>query len=154
MTTRRWPARILRLPHESGQWDEVSGRTHAVVLHGAATGGPANLSGRLLEVLIDVERRGLHIVLVAGAPSDLDTAVAAICRHVLAADRATLSRARTKWGVNQVLAVQSLTDTRVIAAVRSLPTPASRTLRRRLHTRSVRLRRLASRIRHAGRITR
>ncbi|WP_022919005.1 hypothetical protein [Ruania albidiflava] len=131
-TSEAWPSRIVRLPEESPIWPVRAGRAHAVVLHGPSLGRPAALTGDLLEVLVDVERRGLHIVLVAVRPSDLDSSVAAICRHVLTADAQTLDLARSRWGAAQVIAVSDVGDTAVVAAVSGLPVPESRTLHRRL----------------------
>lgn len=147
MTGLRPQQRILRLPADIGQWEERARGADGVVLSGPSAGGPETLSGRLLEVLIDVERRGLHLVLVAHQPSDLDTPVAAIARHVLAADPGTLQQARARWGVSQVVALDTVTDASVVAAVHRLPTPAARTLQRRLLARSGHLRALVARIR-------
>lgn len=118
-----------------------SRRVDGVALAGPSVGGPVHLSGRLLSVLLEVERRGLHIVLLAHRSEDLDTDVAAVCRHVVAADEQILHRARERWGMSQVVPVQALDDGSVERALRRLPTPASRTLLRALHTQAMRLRR-------------
>ncbi|UFU02211.1 hypothetical protein LQF12_11915 [Ruania suaedae] len=116
-----------------------------VVVPGASAGGPAHLDESLIEVLIDIERRGLHTVLVAAAPADLTTSVAAICRYVLAADEQVLAQARAIWGSAQVRAVDSLAPADVDAVLRRLPVPASRTAARRTQAALQRVRRRARR---------
>lgn len=137
----RRPHSFVHLPAEQARWARSSRRVDGVVLAGPSAGGPAHLSGRLLTVLLEVERRGLHLVLVAHRIEDLDTDVAAVCRHVIAADEQILHRARERWGVSQVLPVQALDDGSLDRALRRLPTPASRTLLRAVHTQAMRLRR-------------
>lgn len=147
---RQFSRRYVRLPEEATSWDDRARRAKGVVLSGHSAGGPEHLSGRVLEVLIAVERRGLHIVLLAHQPEDLDTPVAAVCRHVVAADEDTLQRARARWGASQVVPIETLSPRTVLGALRSIPSPASRTLVRRLHSRSMRLRRMLRRVWQAG----
>ena len=143
----RGPGRFHALPADLPRWADHAHRSSGVVLAGPSAGGPSELRGELLTVLVDVERRGLHLVLLAHRPEDLDTPVAAVCRHVLATDPAVLARARATWGTEQVLPVADLGHARVTRALDRLPTPASRTLARRL---VVVLRRVAARWRRAG----
>lgn len=143
---------FARLPAEQATWVRRARRSNGIVLSGPSAGGPAHLSGRLLGVLIDAERRGVHIILLAYARGDLETAVAAVCRHVIAADEGTLQRARERWGTSQVVPVETLDARSVDRALRRLPTPASRTLLRRLHTRSMSLRRMLRRLWQSGRM--
>jgi len=127
-----WSTRMVRLPEECHRWPARAPRAHAVVLHGRSLDGPDRLSGALLEVLVDVEQRGLHIVLVAARSGDLDSPVAAVCRHVVSADPETLRVARSRWGAAQVIEAADVSDRSVVAATSGLPAPESRTLRRRL----------------------
>src|SRR5699024_6649737 len=111
-------------------------------------------SGNLVDLLIAMERRGLHIVLCARERHDLDTPVAAVCRHVIAADPPTVRRARERWGVSQVVSVAALDEEAVSRALRELPVPASRTLLRRLHSRWSSVRRRLRAFRQSGRTRR
>lgn len=149
-----WPTRMVRLPGEWHRWTARAPRAHAVVLHGRSLDGPDRLSGALLEVLVDVEQRGLHIVLVAARPSDLDSPVATVCRHVVSADAEVLRVARLRWGEAQVIEVHDISDRPVVAAISSLPAPESRTLRRRLWQRLGRLGDLLGRFRRSEADTR
>ena len=144
----RRPGRFHSLPADLPRWADHAHHSSGVVLAGPSAGGPGELCGELLAVLIDVERRGLHLVLLAHRPEDLDTSVAAVCRHVLATDPAVLARARAIWGADQVVPVTDLRPATVRRALYRLPTPASRTLARRL---VVVLRRVATRWSRVGR---
>lgn len=135
-----------------GEWP--ARRCRGVLVSGPSVGGPAQLSGDLVGLLIDVERRGLHIVFLAHELQDLETPVAAVCRHVIAAEPSTVRRAREHWGASQVVPVEALDEEAVRRALRQLPVPASRTLLRRLHRRSSSVRRRLRTLRQAGRTRR
>ena len=145
---------FVRFPEQGSSAGQLARRCRGVLVSGPSVGGPAQLSGDLVELLIDVERRGLHIVLLAHELQDLDTPVAAVCRHVIAADPSTVRRARERWGVSQVVPVEALDEGAVGRALRQLPVPASRTLLRRLHSGSSSLRRRLRTLRQAGRTRR
>lgn len=113
--------------------DVVPARAHTVVLPGASKGGPARLEGAVLSMLMDVEERGLNIVLAASEPTDLDTQIAQVCRHVYTADRVTEALARERWGSEQVLTGVLGSCAELIETLRSLPTPPSRTWTRRVY---------------------
>src|SRR5690625_5230889 len=111
----------------------IPGRAHTVVIPGSSLGGPATFSDELLEKFIEIERRGLHTVLVAGSREDLDTAVAELCRRVYVSDPETQIAAVEKWGTEQVIVGKNDASPNVRAALLRLPTPASRTVGRRVH---------------------
>lgn len=100
----------------------VPRKVHTVLVPGASEEGPEELVEPLISLLIDIERRGLNIVLHAQDMEDLDSPVARICRYVYSTDQEVLTTASGRWGAEQVC-----TD------LASLPVPPSRTLRRRLY---------------------
>ncbi len=126
--------------------------TRTVLVPGVSAEGPRHLAGPLLGLLIDIERRGLHTMLVAEQPADLHTPVAAICRFVVAADAETCAEARRIWGAHHVRMVSSTSRENVLRAARALPVPAARTVPRRAQAAVQRLRKAvmnrASRFRH------
>lgn len=109
-----------------------SSRTTAVLLPGASIGGPDRLEGAVLEVLLEVERRGLHTVLLAADAPDLHTPVAAVTRYVVAADGEILVEARAIWGAERVREASGLTDAELAGPLATLPVPASRSWQRQL----------------------
>ncbi|MBA0123929.1 hypothetical protein H0B56_00040 [Haloechinothrix sp. YIM 98757] len=73
-----------------------------VLVPGAGGGGPARLSGAVLDALIRCERHTVPTVLVATAHTDLDTPVAAVCRDVAGTDTEVLGDARRRFGYDRV----------------------------------------------------
>lgn len=69
-----------------------------VLVPGASTGGPSRLAGPVVDALIDCERTSVPTVLLAAAPADLETDVAAVCRDIAYIDDATAAAARPLAG--------------------------------------------------------
>lgn len=123
---------VLGMNHEFSQ---RGSRSAVRVVPGKSQGGPSSLRGNLVDEFIHVERTGLHSVLLAGPPDDLETAVAAVCRFV-ATDRSdTAEAARARFGGERVLVVPSAHVERAVDWVGTLPLPEARTWRRRLRNR-------------------
>ncbi|SNR27018.1 hypothetical protein SAMN06265360_1019 [Haloechinothrix alba] len=73
-----------------------------VLVPGAGDGGPARLSGAVLDALIRCERYTVPTVLVAAGHADLDTPVAAVCRDIAGTDAEVLGDARRRFGSDRV----------------------------------------------------
>lgn len=73
-----------------------------VLVPGAAGGGPARLSGSVIDVLIRCERHTVPTVLIATEHADLDTPVAAVCRDVAGTNAEVLGDARHRFGSDRV----------------------------------------------------
>lgn len=114
--------------------ETVPQHAYTVAIWGASLGGPAQLSTPVVEQLIDVERRGLDTVLVAGNVGDLETSVAKLCRRVCVADRETKGEALQRWGRELVISVADQSDEALRKTLRRLPKPESRTFARRLQS--------------------
>lgn len=139
---RRGASRVVVLERGGEQRVIHAPSIWTVVLPGASSGGPAALTGATLDLLLDMERRGLHTVLVAEDPEDLHTAVAAVSRYVLTCISALAAEARLIWGDDQVMTTTAVDERTVVDAVSALPVPLSRTWQRRLQARVGGLRRL------------
>lgn len=111
---------------------QIPGQADTVVIPGSSLGGPAAFNDALLEKFIEIERRGLHIILLAGSREDLDTAVAELCRRVYVSDPEIQIAAEEKWGTEQVIVGKNDAGSNVKTALLRLPTPASRTIGRRV----------------------
>lgn len=125
----------------------LSDRTHTILVPGASAGGPRTLEGSLITMLIEIEAQGQNTMLIAHEADDLATAVATVCRYVVASDRNIIRQAELMWGSEQVVGVRDLTELSVRRACRRLATPPARTWQRRIQARSARLRRLHARVR-------
>lgn len=101
---------------------KIPDTVQTVLVPGASAGGPDDLVDPLIDLFIDIERRGLNIVLHAHTLDDLEPPVARVCRYVYSSDPGTLEVASQRWGREQVC-----TD------LSELPVPLSRTLRRRIY---------------------
>lgn len=67
----------------------------------ASAGGPAQLSGTVIDVLIACERHSVPTVLLAAEVADLATPVAAVCRDVASDDGAVIDAARRRFGADR-----------------------------------------------------
>lgn len=111
------------------------GRQHTpLLIPGVTQGGPAHLRGSVLDRLIDAERAGAHIVLLAADLADLEADVASICRYVVTDDAAVEREAATRFGPERVLRATSTEPADAAQWLGQLPRPESQTLRRKVRT--------------------
>ncbi|NED97149.1 hypothetical protein G1H11_17765 [Phytoactinopolyspora alkaliphila] len=109
--------------------DPVAGA--CVVVPGSAAGGPAELVGAIVDVLIEAERAGAACVLLAGEKRDLDTAVAAVCRYVVADRPEVLEEARQLFGPDRVQQVESVAVDQIRSWIRQIPVSSAESVRLR-----------------------
>jgi hypothetical protein len=88
--------------------DASAAEAGLVLITGPDAGGPDQLTGELVDVLIACEQRGTATVLLAGTAGDLDTPVAAVSRYI-ATDQADVAKeAQRRFGAERVHMVSSV----------------------------------------------
>lgn len=108
---------------------------YTAIIMGASLGGPTALSSGLITQLIEIERRGLHILLVVGHEADAHGTIAAISRYAYVSDPELATRLEVEWGSERILRGTGVTEADVLRIARMLPTPSSRKLSRRIYNR-------------------
>lgn len=103
-----------------------------LVIPGPSQGGPRHLSGAVTGHVITAEQAGAHTVLLAAAPADLQTNVAAVCRYVVTDQDTVAQEAIAGYGAERVLRVRSAAADDVAEWVGRLPRPEAHTVRRRI----------------------
>lgn len=106
---------------------------HTAIIMGASLGGPIELSSSLLSQLIEIERRGLHILLVIGKEADANGDIGAISRYAYVPDPVLASHLEPVWGSERILRGTGVTRADAHRVARTLPTPSSRKLSRRIY---------------------
>lgn len=120
--------RSVILPHP------VSTGTYTAIIMGASLGGPTDLDNGLIAQLIEIERRGLHILLVVGEEDDAHGSIGAISRYALVGDGDLAARLEFEWGSERILRGTGITEADAHRAARMLPVPPSRKLIRRIYS--------------------
>ncbi|NDL57429.1 hypothetical protein [Phytoactinopolyspora mesophila] len=103
-----------------------SAAAELVLIVGKEAGGPDQLAGGLVDVLVECERRGTASVLLAGAADDLDTPVAAVCRYVVTDQPDVGEEARRRFGAERVRVVASVGTDQIKAWISELLAAAGR----------------------------
>src|SRR5690625_2395477 len=99
-------------------------------MYGASLDGAKDLSMPLLDDLIQIERDGVNIVLIAGCKDDTRGKIGAICRYVYTFDSTLYETLVTQWGEERVLFGKDESLDEVRRAVRKLPISKFLTLSR------------------------
>lgn len=119
---------------QTGDEAKVLGERRAwtVLIRGVSAGGPERLRADTLATLLEIERRGLHTVLLAAERADLHTEVAAVTRYVMTDDVTVAREAREIWGADNVLEISSADSGQAATLLNRLPVPPARTWQRGL----------------------
>ncbi|WP_166354819.1 hypothetical protein [Phytoactinopolyspora limicola] len=103
--------------------DVFVGRAAYMLVPGRSMGGPARLSGRVVDVFVHCERQGVTTVVLAGEAADLDTPAAAVSRYVATDQQAVAAAAAVRFGAERVHLAATIDVAQARALVAELPFP-------------------------------
>lgn len=104
-----------------------------VIIMGSSLGGPRELDSSLIIQLIEIERRGLHTLLVVGQEEDARGPIGAIARYAYVADPELADRLEPEWGRERLLRGDGVAEADAHRASQMLPTPPCRKVSRRVY---------------------